>query len=317
MRVVNCSEPERFEPAGYWVSQGLETEEEVRWEMMWQAATSDTDIAKQAREHAEGCDYCGDLLDRYKRVAYSMKPGKRVVLAICPSAEELYDFAHQLLAPDLQQKIGTHVQRCSLCAKELKWLIRSEQASRRAVMLTPRARQIVMLAAAAVLAIGAIVFATVSSRGPSDYTPIQDHVYSSRYRDLAKLPPIDRTDLLNAAPSKHRAMLDKAISALELGDTRRAVMLSAKVRDDRDEPAAEYILGRALYREVMMSQSKEALLKSEAMEPKSAYRCWSALQIGLILGDKEVVLRECNHLKDNTEYGDAVERIRKEVERRG
>ena len=317
MRVIKCSEPERFQPAGYWASQGLETEDEVRWEMMWQAATSDTDIAKQAREHAEGCDHCGDVLDRYKGIVYSMKPGHQVLLAICPSAEELFDFAHRSLPSDLQQKVGHHVQRCNLCSKELKWLAHSEKASHRTVVFTPRARMIVMLAAAAVLAIGAIVFATVSSSGSSNYIPIKDHVYSARYRDLAKLPPIDRKDLLDAAPASHWPALDKAISALELGETRRAVSLAAKFSDQNDEPAAEYIKGRALYREVMLSASKEALLKSEAMKPMSGYRCWTALQIGLILGDKEVVLRECNHLKNDREYSAAVEKIRREVERRG
>jgi hypothetical protein len=294
----------------------LETEEQVRWEMMWQAATSDTDIAKQAREHAEGCDHCGDVLDRYKRIVYSMKPGNQVLLAICPSAEELFDFAHRSLPSDLQEKVGRHVQRCNLCSKELKWLIHSEKASHRTVVLTPRARMIIMLAAAAVVAIGAIVFA-VSSTGSSNYIPIKDHVYSARYRDLAKLPPIDRKDLLDAAPVSHWPALDKAMSALELGETHRAVSLTARYSDQNDDPAAEYIKGRALYRDIMLSASKEALLKSEAMQPMSAYRCWTALQIGLILGDKEVVLRECKHLKNNKEYGEAVEKIRQEVERRG
>jgi hypothetical protein len=315
MRVLKCSEPERFDPTGYWASQGLETEDDVRWEMMWQAVTSDTDLAKQAREHADGCDYCGDVLERYKRVAYAMKPGGKVLLAICPSAAELYDFLHQTLDPEVREKIGNHVQRCRACSKELKWLARSEKASHHPVLLSTRARQIAILAAAALLAIGAVIFATVKTASTS-YTPIQDHVYGSQYRDLAKLPMLNRMDLLNAAPASHWQSLQKAMSALELGENRRAISLSARLISDHDEPAAEYILGRALYREIMMSASKEALLKSEQMQPMSPYRCWSALQIGLILGDKPVVLRECKHLENNPEYSDAVKKIREEVERR-
>ena len=43
------------------------------------------------------------------------------------------------------------------------------------------------------------------------------------------------------------------MSALELGDTRRAVGLAARLINSKDEPAAEYVLGRALYRERMLS----------------------------------------------------------------
>src|SRR5436309_1805680 len=108
MRVVKCSEPERFQPVGYWASQGAETEEEVRWEMMWQAATANTDVAKQALEHAEGCDYCGDILDRFQRVSYALKPGRNVTLQVCPAASDLVDYSHQQVSSEISQKISAH-----------------------------------------------------------------------------------------------------------------------------------------------------------------------------------------------------------------
>ena len=101
------------------------------------------------------------------------------------------------------------------------------------------------------------------------------------------------------------------------GDTRRAVGLAARLINNKDEPAAEYVLGRALYRERMVSAAKEALLKSEAMTPMSSFRCWSALQIGLILGDKAVVLRECKHLAKDPQYGELSQKILEEVNKRG
>jgi hypothetical protein len=174
---------------------------------------------------------------------------------------------------------------------------------------------ITMAALAATVLIGAVIFATVKGRTP--YVPIQDHVYSSRYRDLARLPLLDRADLMNAAPSSHWSALDKAMSALELGDTRRAVGLAARLVNNQDEPAAEYVLGRSLYREHMVSSANEALLKSERMSPPSAYRCWSALQIGLILGDKDTVFRECKHLENSPQYGEASKKILEEVRKRG
>lgn len=315
MSVVKCSEPERFQPEGYWASQGLETEEQVRWELLWQAATADTDIAKQAREHAEGCDYCGDVVERFRRVSYAMKPGHPVVLAICPSAAQLVDFLHNSLPTEIAQKVGAHVEKCRNCSNELKWLGRAEKKSRHAVIMTPRAKVVTLLAAAAALLIAAVLYE--SKRNSTGYVPIQDTVYSSQYRDLAQLPLLDREDLTRAAPGDHWALLDKAMSALELGDTRRAVGLAARLINNKDEPAAEYVLGRALYRERMVSASKEALLKSEQMSPQSAYRCWSALQIGLILADKEVIMRECQHLANNPEYGERVQKILKEVKKRG
>jgi hypothetical protein len=315
MRVVKCSEPDRFQPVGYWASQGLATEEEVRWEMLWQAATADTDVARQALEHAEGCDYCGDILDRFRRVAYSMKPGRTVDLAICPSSADLFDFLHNGLTPEITHKVDAHIKTCSICAKELKWLGESGKRSKRPVIMTPRARMITLLSMAAALIIGAISLVTVKTR--ASYTPIQDTVYSTRYRDLARLPLLDRTDLTNVAPPDHWAALDKAMSALELGDTRRAVGLAARLVNDKDEPAAEYVLGRALYRERMFSAAKEALLKSEQMTPQTAYRCWTALQIALILGDKAAALRECGHLANHAEYSAQVKKIREEVIKRG
>jgi hypothetical protein len=160
-----------------------------------------------------------------------------------------------------------------------------------------------------------VIFKAV--KGHSTFTPIEDKVYSTRYRDMARLPLLDRPDLMAAAPPDHWTPLDKAMSALELGDSRRAVGLAARLVNNRDEPAAEYVLGRALYREHMISSANEALLKSEKMSPMSAYRCWSALQIGLILGDKETVLRECKHLANDPKYAEAVQKILSEVQRRG
>ena len=315
MRVVNCSEPDRFQPAGYWASQGLEIEEQVRWEMLWQAATSETDLAKQTLKHAEGCDYCGDVVDRFRRVKYAMKPGRTTELAICPAAAELFDFLHNRLSAEVSQKVAAHAKKCGICSGELRWLAKAEKQSLRSVILTPRARMITLLALAATVVLGAVILRTVKGRTP--YVPIEDHVYSTRYKDLARLPLLDRGDLMNAAPSSHWPALDKAMSALELGDTRRAVGLAARLVNNEDEPAAEYVLGRALYREHMTSAANEALLKAERMSPPSAYRCWSALQIGLILGDKDTVFRECKHVENDPQYSEAAKKILEEVRKRG
>jgi hypothetical protein len=315
MRVVNCSEPERFQPAGYWASQGLETEEEVRRELLWQAATSDTDVAKQTLAHAEGCDYCGDIVDRFLRVKYAMQPGKAIQLAICPAAEELVDFLHKQLSPEVSAKIASHVKKCDLCSGELRWLDKSEKRSTHPVIMTPRAKMITLLAMAATLLIGGIFLVSVKGRGT--YIPIQDKTYSARYRNLARLPQLNRTDLIQAAPPSHWATLDRAMSALELGDTRRAVSLAARLINAQDEPAAEYVLGRALYRQNMLADANEALLKAERMGTPSPYRCWTALQIGLILGDKDTVLRECKHLENSPDYGEKAKAILEEVMKRG
>jgi hypothetical protein len=315
MRVVKCSEPERFQPAGYWASQGLETEDQVRWEMMWQAATAETDVAKQALEHAEGCDYCGHVLDQFRGVAYALKPGRPVELAICPSAAAMVDYLHNALSPELSQKVAAHLGNCRTCAKELQWLTGVEKRSRRPVLMTPRARMIAFLAVAAVLVIAAGVSFTVTSH--TTYTPIEDKVYSTRYKDLALLPYLDRADLIKAAPPSHWTDLDRAMSALELNDNRRAIGLAARLISQKDEAAAEYVMGRALFKEKMLSSAEEALLKSEQMDPPSAYRCWTALQIALILANKPAIMRECQHLAQHPEYGPKVQTILDEVKKRG
>ena len=315
MRVVNCSEPERFQPAGYWASQGLESEEEVRLELLWQAATTDTDIAKQALEHAQGCDYCGEIVDRFQQLKDAMHPEKAIQLAICPAAAELVDFLHKRLSAADSEKVAAHLRKCRHCASEIRWLAKAEKRSEKPVIMTPRAKMITLLAAAATLLMGTIFLVTVKRH--TTFTPIRDTTFSARYRNLGRLPLLDRSDLTSAAPPGHWGILDKAMSALELGDTRRAVGLCARLIDQKDEPAAEYVLGRALYRQNMVADANDALLKSEQMSPQSAFRCWSALQIGLILGEKDVVLRECKHLENNPEYSERVKAIRAEVLRRG
>jgi hypothetical protein len=227
----------------------------------------------------------------------------------------MVDFLHRRLSADVHQKVGNHLRQCRTCASELKWLARAEKRSQRPVLITPRARMIALLAAAAVLVIGGVIFVSVKSRGT--YTPIEDTVYSTRYRDLARLPLLDRNDLINSAPASHWAALDRAMSALELNDTRRAVGLAARLINSQDEPAAEYVLGRALYREHMVSASEEALLKAERMSPPSSYRCWTALQMGLILANKPVIMRECDHLAKDPQYGEQVQKILEEVKKRG
>jgi hypothetical protein len=210
MSVVRCSEPERFQPQGYWASQGFETEDQVRWEMLWQAATSETDIARQTREHAEGCDYCGDVLDQFRRISFAMKPGRTVQLAVCPSSADLVDYLHNGLPPEASRKISAHVQKCGDCSRELNWLRKTEARSERPLVMTPRAKMITLLAVAAGLLIGAVSIAKVKSR--TAYTPIQDTVYSAKYRDLGRLPLLDRPDLVKVAPASHWSSLDRAMS---------------------------------------------------------------------------------------------------------
>ena len=55
---------------------------------------------------------------------------------------------------------------------------KAEQQSHKPVMMTPRAKMITLMAAAAALLIGAVSLVTVRTRAA--YTPIQDTVYSSR-----------------------------------------------------------------------------------------------------------------------------------------
>jgi hypothetical protein len=300
---------------GYWASQGLETEEEVRFELLWQAATADTDIARQALEHAEGCDYCGEIVDRFQQIKSAMHPDKAVRLAICPAASQLFDFLHQQLPSADSEKVAAHVKMCTHCSAELRWLAKAEKRSGRPVIMTPRAKMITLVAVAATLLLGTIFLVTVHNRGT--FTPIQDKCFSARYRDLGRLPLLDRGDLSNVAPPSHWVTLDKAMSALELGDAKRAVGLCAKLINDKDEPAAEYILGRALYRQNMFWDANDAILKSEQMSPQSAFRCWTALQMGLLLGEKDVVLRELKHLANSPDYSERVKKIEAEVLKRG
>ena len=314
-RVVRCADPARFQTEGYWASQGAQTENQVRWDMLWQSVIADPKSSNATREHAEQCDYCGDVMDRMRSVLHALKPGRDVVLLICPSAADLVAYQHEKLSGAIKEKISGHLQKCKLCAREFRWLAKSDDRSQRRVLMTPRARMIALTAAAAVLVMLVVPYAVYQNR--HEILPIVDHAANTKYRDLAHLPRLDRDDLNRAAPASHLVSLDKAMSAAQNGDTRRAVSLAANLINDKDEPAAEYVLGMALYKAKMAESARDALFKSEEMSPRSAYRCWTALQIALIMGDKAVAVRECDHLANNPQYHEQAQTILDELKRRG
>jgi hypothetical protein len=57
--------------------------------------------------------------------------------------------------------------------------------------------------------------------------------------------------------------------------------------------------------------------QSERSQPMSAFRCWAALQLGLAMGNRPRIDRECNHLEDHPQYSTRVREIREVLRKRG
>jgi hypothetical protein len=49
----------------------------------------------------------------------------------------------------------------------------------------------------------------------------------------------------------------------------------------------------------------------------SAFRCWAALQLGLAMGNRPRIDRECNHLEDHPQYSTRVREISEVLRKRG
>jgi Tfp pilus assembly protein PilF len=119
-------------------------------------------------------------------------------------------------------------------------------------------------------------------------------------------------------PGTFRPALEDSLNAYEAGDYAGAeTKLQPILEAFPSDPSALYVKAMAEYRKGNLAQAGEWMDASERTQPMSAFRCWSALQLGLATGSRARIDRECKHLADHPQYADQVRRIRKAVERRG
>jgi hypothetical protein len=268
---------------------------------LWDVART-TEPDPELVEHLRGCRYCSELLESFQRLnaAFSM-PGK-TTLAVCPGASTLAAYHYGDVDADRVMNLERHLEACPLCREEMDWLKKTAAPK---VTEMPRRLLAYALVAAAVLLIALIP--VLRRTGPP----------SSRYADLAQMPDLDTTDLLRAARPADREPLQRAMAAYQSHDYRTAERTARDVLASADDPAAQFVLSMALYREGKPADAYDAMRVSERMAPMTAYRCWATLQLALLRGDCAQIERECSHVAGHPQYADRERKIQNIIRQRG
>jgi hypothetical protein len=298
--MMECTNPGLFAGGPDWLEPGEQRRQEALWQVARGQAAGE---GGKLRLHVEACRGCARTvagfrrLDRAARVAAS-------VFAVCPGAQELSDYYRYELPAAQVEKVEQHLKVCPYCSEDLDWLARTEESN---VVAMPWRRWTIVGAIAAAAAALALI---PTLRNPG----------GSSYADLAQAPPIDRKDLLATLgqPEKFRPALEDSISAYDSGDYGKAETKVQPILDAApSDPSALYVKAMAEYRKGNLNAAGGLMAESERTRPMSAFRCWSALQMALVTGNRQRIDRECGHLAGHPEYKQRVRQIRDAVARRG
>ena len=309
---------------------GVQTLRDARMLVLWNAVYA-AEMDAALTQHLVDCDYCASLLDalRILRQALSAKAGTAFLL--CPGAYTLTSVQGESGdSPDLLER---HVEACPLCASE------REQARERGLAAAPSkigatssGRKIAWIAAAFAVLLGAgyVQFRRMGASygDPSHVNPVPEETIVSaapsvptigadpRYRDLVRNVGINDDRIVQSALPGNRRIIQLALSQLALGDISGTLVMMNGILDKGPDPSAELLFAMSLYKNGLISDAYRAMLISEATPPRDTYRCWTMLQFALLVGQKDIVVREVGHLAKDPDYGAMAQTILATVQAR-
>ncbi len=300
--MMNCQQPELYALNAERTAAGMETEDEVRHEVIWQHIRGEGTPGLAA--HLADCRECRDLAESFQRLDQALRSKTATTLTICPAPEILAAYQQGSLGSDHRDRVARHLVGCELCRGEIDWL--RETALEDKVVAMPRRNLFLWVGSvAAALIVG---FFTWQSARPQ-----------SPFADLAAVPSIDRADLLNTLGDDDsvKPVFLAGVDAYGQGDIRTAMARMDEIlaKNPRNSSAL-LVKGLAAYRQGSVQEAYQWVSRSEEIRPKSGFRCWVALQFALLTGDKTGIRRECKHVEGHPEYTGASRRIAQEVERR-
>jgi hypothetical protein len=298
--MMECTNPGLFSAGPDWLEPG----EQRRHEALWQVARGRAAGEGGAlRLHVEECRACARLVESFRRLDRAAQEGGSV-FAACPSAKDLSDYQCYELPVDQREKVEEHLKACPYCREDMAWLAQTAESK---VVAMPLRRWAIYVAAVAALVLLALI-------------PVLHRSGASPYADLAQIPAIDRADLMSTLdqPEKFRPVLEESLHAYDIGDyrtaaTRAETILAAFPAD----PSALFVKAMAEFRQGNASVAQALMDQSESSQPMSAFRCWAALQLGLTMGSRPRIDRECKHLERHPAYSTRVQEIREVVRKRG
>jgi hypothetical protein len=281
-----CIDPGIYGPDAHSEALGLTGADQIRHERLWTAA--ETGVAP---EHAADCEYCAELLDSFVKMRSVLDPGAdAVTVAACPDTQTLARFHYGELRGERGDAVARHLKSCTECRHDLAFLARSSEPRENVV---PMNRRLLWMAVAAGALVASLLTYSLGRKSKPEealnFTP------SAKYAAMARMPELDRNEIMAASPAAHHSRLEQVLAAYEKGDYKQAAEYAGIVANAVEDPSAQYLLGMSLYREGRMTEAFRAMRISERMAPQTAYRCWTMLQFALLMGDRAAVEREARH----------------------
>ena len=296
-----CIDPSVYQVDEFWQSQGMADEEQVRQEVLWQAARNG-----EVPIHTGKCEYCAQLLASFQRMNSVLRAASEelITLTRCPDAEAFSKHYYG----DRNPAIEAHLKTCAPCREDLAFLARSQEPREKAL---PLKRRIMWLGAAA----AALIF-TLLPWPWNHRHEAPSHIYqrTDKYAKLAQPPEIDRAELMKISAPDHHSRIDKVIELYDKGDYKTADQYAEVIYRAVEDPAAAYLMGMAEYKEGKLPEAFESMRASEQMQPQTEYRCWGTLQLALMMGDKATIERELKHVSQDQRYKDRCSMIREAVQ---
>lgn len=296
--MMECTNPGLFAAGPDWLEPGEQRRQEALWQIARGRATGE---GGELSRHVEECRACARVVEVFRRLDSAVREGA-FVFAACPSAKELSDYRAYELRVEQREKVEQHLKECSYCREDLAWLAKTSESK---VIAMPRR---------------AIIFGAVAAAAVLALIPVVRRSMTSPYTGLAEIPAIDRADLMKTLnqPQKFAVALEDSVNHYNAGDYATAEekvqpILAAFPSD----PSALYMKAMAEYRKGNVEAAGQLMDQSERTQPMSAFRCWSALQLGLETGNRTRIDRECKHLGGHPQYSDRVRRIREAVQQGG
>jgi DNA-directed RNA polymerase specialized sigma24 family protein len=305
---------------------GLTTNHEVRTLQLWGTAASSSPPGEALRRHLEECHHCTTLLRALILMHQALHAGAGKEFYLCPGSFTL------ATAPDLARDVfDRHLTQCSACRSE-RTLVLDEQS------LTPLANESSrfptrwqpLLALAAFIVVAVAGFAGyryfASRRGSPSGSAGSGITLDAasptvnvdpRYKDLVQEVKLDDDRVMASVLPANRPAIKFAIDQFALGQWSHALQVASQLADKGDDPGATMLYAMCLYRTQLMSDGYHEMLKAETMPPRDTFRCWITFQFALMVGDREVVNREAQHLSVDPEYKDKVKAIMQKVQERG
>jgi hypothetical protein len=297
---------------------GVTVPSEARTIALWDAARASTPPAEALRNHLDKCHYCAEVLRSMLRLQQALLSGDGVDFRVCPGASTL------LQDPDLDGKnLKRHLKDCAVCRDER---LRAQGDDSRGSPLAPELSDAkkpvkkIAWAAAAGLLLGAVIigggyryFAAGKSVVP-DAAPVQvapelpPIPVNAKYAALVERVNLDDPKMLASVLPRNQLIFMEARDSLKSGNSPKATYMAERLVNGDHDPGAQMLYAECLYAR-SPGDGYRAMLKAEAMPPQSPFRCWTALQAALMIGDTATAEREVAHLANDPEYGPRAKKI--------